>query len=55
MGLNIHKLKMMGSYVFTTFRSEEERQMAMEKLKGCKYKGKILDVRVIDVNFKNYY
>lgn len=37
----------MGKYMFATFLSEEDRQIGMQKIKGAKFKGKVLDARVI--------
>lgn len=45
LGVNLHKMKMMGRYVFATFTCEEERQEAMLKIKGSVFKGKTLDVK----------
>lgn len=41
-------MKLMKGYVFASFRSESERDFAMEKLKGVTYKGQILDVKVFN-------
>lgn len=44
--INTNKMKLMKGYVFASFRNEEERDKAMEKLKGIVYKGNTLDVKV---------
>ena len=44
--VNTNKMKLMKGYVFASFRSEEERDKAMDKLKGIVYKGNTLDVKV---------
>ncbi|XP_057378243.1 tRNA (uracil-5-)-methyltransferase homolog A-like [Daphnia carinata] len=44
--INANKMKLMKGYVFASFRSERERDIAMEKLKGVTYKGNILDVKL---------
>jgi len=41
----------MKGYVFASFRSEEERDKAMGKLKGIVYKGNTLDVKVNVIKF----
>lgn len=44
--INANKMKLMKGYVFASFRSESERDIAMEKLKGVTYKGNTLDVKL---------
>lgn len=36
----------MKGFAFASFRSEEERDKAMAKIKGAVFKGKTLDVKV---------
>ena len=55
LGVNLHKMKMMGRYVFATFTCEEERQEAMLKIKGSVFKGKTLDVKVILINSRSKF
>lgn len=38
---------MMKGFAFASFRSEEERDSAMAKIKGAVFKGKTLDVKVL--------
>ena len=49
--INTSKMKLMKGYVFASFRSEEERDKAMGKLKGIVYKGNTLDVKVNVIKF----
>lgn len=41
-----HKLKMGKGFAFVNFTSEQERDLAMEKLKGIVMKGRTLDTKV---------
>lgn len=45
--VNPNKMKMMKKFAFASFRSEKERDEAMQKLKGAVYKGKTIDVKVL--------
>ena len=37
----------MKTFAFVSFRNEEERDLAMKKLKGVVFKGKTIDVKVL--------
>jgi RNA recognition motif-containing protein len=44
--LNAHKIKVFNRFAFVCFRNEEDREGAIKKIKGSKYKGCILDATV---------
>jgi hypothetical protein len=49
--INKSEMNQIKLYVFASFRSEEERDKAMGKLKGIVYKGNTLDVKVNVIKF----